>query len=125
MKKYLFSVLAVAIAVVAFSFTTMPDSGKRVTYHFTFIGDVTSEAQVENEQDYWQLTSTPICDGVNQKACELLDIPESFTELVGTPAVRKMKTTVDIQSTLLNSKRYVSSVAAAVTGETIKNSTAF
>jgi hypothetical protein len=123
MKAYFFSALAVAIAIVAFSFT-LPKMAPRTTYSFRFIGNVASEASVENEANWVLCPNSPVCDGINHVASELLDIPEQFTEIVGSPGVRQMKLTVDIQTSVAMGcfpKRYVSSVSPSVIGETINN----
>jgi hypothetical protein len=123
MKKNLFSLVAVAISLIAFSFT-LPKKAPMTTFNFRFIGNASSESDVENEANWFNFTTEPTCDGVNHEVCEILGIPEAFTELVGNPAVRKMKSTVDIQSFIaagLGTIRYVSSVNPAVVGETINN----
>src|SRR5687767_6037148 len=97
MKRYLFSSLAIVTSVIAFSFT-MPEKVRRTGFDFRFTGNVTSQASIENEANWVQFFSAPQCDAVYQKACELLNIPESFTEVIN--GVRKMKNDVDIRSTL-------------------------
>jgi hypothetical protein len=128
MRKYSISGIGVLIAIIAFSFS-LPEKKKNVTYNFTFTGNVTIEAQVEDEQNHWALyTGTFWCDNVDHVAGKLLFIPEEFTELVGNPVKRKMKTIVDIQSAIASGhfpKRYVSSVYVGVVGEVINNCSDF
>jgi hypothetical protein len=110
MKRYLFSSLAIVTSVIAFSFT-MPEKVRRTGFDFRFTGNVTSQASIENEANWVQFFGAPQCDAVYQKACELLNIPESFTEVIN--GVRKMKNDVDIRSTLASglTTRYVYFVA--------------
>jgi hypothetical protein len=97
MKRYLLSSLSVSISLIAFSFS-IPEKSPRTTFDFRFTGDVTNQALIENEANWVHFTGAPQCDGIHQVVCELLYVPENYTEVVN--GVRKMKNSVDIRSAI-------------------------
>lgn len=81
MKKYLFGLFAVALAIGSFAFT-MPKSVKAQVV-VAFVGDLDDQASVQDESLWEKVSVAPSCDGTNDKAC-MIQIDE--TRLTsGTP----------------------------------------
>jgi hypothetical protein len=85
MKKYLFGILAVALAI-GFSAFTKPAKKLTAQYLFTYIAsNGFSQANVENPDiAHWGTgvlyTGQLLCVDVDEKACKII-VDESFTEL--------------------------------------------
>jgi hypothetical protein len=68
MKKYLFGLSAIVLAIAAVAFTTPKLQPTEVIFRFT--GSVFSEANVENPAN-WAEVSSLTCDDVDEKACRI------------------------------------------------------
>jgi hypothetical protein len=76
MKKYFSGLLALIIAIGATAFTNanknvLPEGTKLFRYVPPALSPF-SEANVENRANWVLVTGSAICEGVNQKACELI-----------------------------------------------------
>jgi hypothetical protein len=80
MKKYLFGLSAILLAVGAVAFTRPPAT-------FTFKYDLTTytQAQVQSISN-WSLAIGPGCDGTDRKACQI-EVEETYTHLEGSTRV--------------------------------------
>ena len=75
MKKYLFGLFAIIIAVGAVAFKT---PAKFSTANFQFTGDATVQSQVEDPANWVRLTGSLSCTGGDQKACKITAIDEAY-----------------------------------------------
>jgi hypothetical protein len=87
MKKYLFGLTAIVLAVVAVAFTT-PKKSMRADVFFRYTGSTFTESAVENPANYVEVADLSSCDGVDEKACR---IKVDASDVQGTAPNRTLK----------------------------------
>jgi hypothetical protein len=113
MKKYLFGLLAITLAIGFSSFKSY-----RVNYSFNYIGPNFLEGNVEDRAQ-WQITTSPTCSSDDaQQACTLV-FAEAQTELVGIPAVRKLKTSGVSEATIIATQYQTSGKFYVTSGNSV------
>jgi hypothetical protein len=116
MKRYLLSLAAVVIAIVAFSFTT---SKRAVTHVFQFTGtpSVSNVQNISNSFWVYQGESLALCDDVQEKACRI-EVGDSFVDNPSSPT--KLKS-ITITATLQTSFNTAYVTALTGTGNIFSN----
>jgi len=88
MKKNLFGLLALVVAIGAVAFTTAPNA-KRLTYFFAYNGPAAmTQAQVESPANWIQVSDIGplVCNAQLIKACRI-EVPDTYTKVSGSVRV--------------------------------------
>jgi hypothetical protein len=105
MKKYLFGLSAIVLAVGAVAFTK-----PRATFTFKYDLSTFTQAQVQSNSN-WSLGSGADCDATDRKACQM-EVDEAYTHLEGSNRVlNTVGNVISINASLYNPDQtyYVSS----------------
>jgi hypothetical protein len=94
MKKILYGIIAIIIAIAMTSFTVFERTKKQaslstVFFEYTAPGDSYSEADVVNPDNWIEVADLGTCNGINAKACRI-EVDESVTEVTGILGWRKL-----------------------------------
>lgn len=116
MKNYLSSIIAVAIAVLAFSFTS---KGKLANTHvFEYSGNF-SKGSVE-ALGSWSYVgeSQPLCDDTPERACRIA-VPDAAVDDPEEPT--QLDSEVSITASNTGGTEYVTTISGTGIGSTISN----
>ncbi len=93
MKRYIFGLMAIVVAVTSVAFTNPVKKNKPLSYTFYFTGNPLTPGDVEDESK-WSLTSPGNeCAGAENKACRIV-VDDDQTEMVNS--VRVLKSSLSI-----------------------------
>jgi hypothetical protein len=109
MKKYLFSFLALALAIASVAFTTKDNA--RDSYFFEFVGTEYTEVQVEDFTKWELVDDAGSCNDLPFLACRI-EVADTDTEVI--LGVRQLKSTAVIEASTSMSGAYVSGGAAVI-----------
>lgn len=122
MKRYLFGIFAVAIAISLAAFTT-PEKPKNPPvdfYVFEFNPNVAyTENNVETESNWiYKGLNQSMCDNNNEKACRVKVVQSYVNDPTGSPT---LKTDAAIDATLSGSTAHVTNIAGTASGNAYSN----
>jgi hypothetical protein len=120
MKKYLFGMLAIAMAVGFSAFTTAKKTSSLTTTTFYFDGALDDELDVENKAKWFDEEALPSsCDPGEEFACSIV-VEDQYTE-EGEGGIRTLKSDVIIVAQLVGELYRVASsstnISQIVNGE--------
>jgi hypothetical protein len=118
MKRYFFSLMALALAIGAVSFTNANQSTK----NFKFIGNAAVQSEV-NDPHKWQEVTTLTCNNVDVQACGILSVNSAFYHVPAGQTLAILNNTFDGGSveTISSSLNVSTYFVTAVTSGTKRN----